>query len=118
MQNTLNNPVLQGCRIRRVIPKPKTKVEPGAIFVHSWGYDQTNIDFYMIKSIKGNFAQVVRLKSYVEPMDQYMTCSNLPSFEEKGKPFRKKVFYYSSGPWIKEVGSLWDGKPERSTHYA
>lgn len=112
------NPEISGVKIGRVIPKPKSSVEPGAVFVRSWGYEQTNIDFFMVKSVKGQFAQVVPVKSYVSPMNEYMTCENLPSFEESGKPFRKKIFFFGGQPYMKEVGSLWDGKPMKSTHYA
>ena len=111
-------PESYGVKVRRAIPKRKASVEPGAIFVRSWGYEQTNIDFYMVKEVKNGFAKVVMVESYSEEMSSYMTRQNLPSFQEVGKPFRKKIFQFSGGPWLKGVGSLWNGKPVKSTHYA
>jgi len=34
------------------IETPKTNVKVGDIFVCSWGYDQTNIDYYVVRNVK------------------------------------------------------------------
>lgn len=107
-----------GVAIRKITPLPSSEIKPGAILSSSWGYDQTNIDFYMIKSIKGKFATVVELKSECTYGSSDMTTKELPTFQEEGQPFRRMI----KGNYLKissfQFASLWDGQPETATHYA
>jgi hypothetical protein len=41
-------------------------VKPGDIFRASWGYDQTNIDFYQVLSVSGVMAKISQIKEISE----------------------------------------------------
>jgi len=43
------------------------KIEPGAILYSSWGYDQTNIDYYMVTRCTAKSAWIVPMKAHEEP---------------------------------------------------
>ena len=47
--------------------KPSLTFTPGAILVDSWGWDQTNIDFYRITKRSGDFVTVEKLKKSTSP---------------------------------------------------
>jgi len=117
----------------------------GDILHHSWGYDQTNCDFYQVVEVKK--ASVVLRPigaKTVEGSEGFMSCSLMPekdAFIEKGshalskfdKPITpdnptilKRVSFY-----VQEDDSLryfiptpygwcdlWEGKPEYSSWYA
>jgi hypothetical protein len=44
-------------------PHVADKIEPGAILYSSWGYDQTNIDFYMVTRTTAKSAWIVPMSS-------------------------------------------------------
>lgn len=95
------------------------KFQKDTILYCSWGYEQTNIDFYIIIERKGQFVTLQEIsqdKSYSN-YDQG-TCTADPSIKI-GEPFRKKISKYGH---IKlntySVCSLWDGKPMIWTAYA
>lgn len=112
-----------------VVPKHSDKFEVGAILVDSWGWEQTNIDFYCIVKRSGNWLTVLPMsKKSTEMNVQYMTREELPGEINFGAdPQRKKLQLSSEG---KEYGftfrdyacggycRLWDGEKETSTHYA
>lgn len=47
----------------RPAPHVADKIEPGAILYSSWGYDQTNIDFYMVTRCTAKSAWIVPMSS-------------------------------------------------------
>lgn len=73
--------------------KPTTKA--GDIFVSSWGYEQTQVDFYLCQEVKGKTGTFVRIGSETE---EDSTCSSglsdrvLPVPERIiGDPFKKLI---------------------------
>jgi hypothetical protein len=46
-------------------PHVADKIEPGAILYSSWGYDQTNIDFYMVTRTTAKSAWIVPMSNPV-----------------------------------------------------
>ena len=53
------------------INSPKANVNVGDIFYTSWGYDQTNIDFYKIVAVKNKTISYVSIgedRTYTGPM--------------------------------------------------
>lgn len=97
----------------------------GAILEAQWGYDQTNINYFVI--IKRTKAMVtlqeVAQKDRVETGFMSGTC--LPDVDKPhGKPIRRKLAmrdgkivgcsFESSYGWMK----LWDGQPSHWTNYA
>ena len=77
--------------------------KPGDIIYNSWGYDQTNIDFYQvtrctkasvfIRQIKGEFASSAGcdMAAYVTPLKNEFT----------GEEIRKKIQWYEGNAYIK-----------------
>lgn len=95
----------------------------GKIVTHTWGYEQTNIDFLKIIKRKNDFVTLQPLESIEQYDSQNMrgTCTpGQPKTNEK--PFRRKVHTRDdkeSGIAIESYGwaSLWDGMPEHFTSY-
>ena len=78
-----------------VVDGPKPVVNVGDLFSCSWGYDQTNVDFYMVVKVTGKSAWLASVPSerkYDGPMNG--TCrpvAKLPSQLGPGKQYRIKV---------------------------
>lgn len=95
----------------------KPMPEIGLILSSSWGYDQTNVDFYRVEAVSGRMVELVELEQIlVENGD--MRGRVVPSDQPKGERFRRqwkgghcKIASYA---WA----SPWDGRPERFTSYA
>ena len=112
--------------------------QPGAIVADSWGYDQTNIDFYRIVKRKGDWLTLQPLES-VEVSDDEpakgrqatMTGTATHGPATAARPFRRRMCFgteewqngqpigfavrnYASGGWAR----IWNGQPEHVSHYA
>jgi len=111
-------------------PTAVTEVErvyvPGKIVVNSWGYDQTNIDYYLITKRTKNFVTLVRIggKS-TETGFMCGDCTPDPNIRldpERYPPQRRKVLAWDG----KEQGvksefgwcDLWDGRADHWSSYA
>ena len=99
----------------------KQKIVEGAILYSSWGYEQTNIDFYVVVSRKNDFVilqEVGSHKIYDDNFNDRGSC--MPDVTTKiGDPFRKKINKYggvnlASYKWC----GLWDGQPKGWSSYA
>lgn len=108
---------------------PISKIKVGDIFVDSWGYDQTNIDFYQVvrKSKKCIFIRPI--DDSKEYDNQFMTGSKVPKKNSfVGIEITKKVPYeYLEGGLAdgriyinSRYGSMqsWDKKPCAYSSYA
>lgn len=56
-------------------PHVAEKIEPGAILYSSWGYDQTNIDYYMVKRVTKSSAWIVPMTQNETPRAGYSPMS-------------------------------------------
>jgi hypothetical protein len=100
-------------------------LEVGAILYGSWGYDQTNIDFFRVEQVKNGWAVLQDIES-VEISDGpgSMTGRVVPvdPHQPIGKPMRRKVGECMGKPCLKicsyEYAFPWDGKPKFVSHYA
>ena len=96
-------------------------VKIGDVFVYSWGYEQTNINFSKVVgfSASGKSARIVPIGcKVVEDDTQAMTRRVLPDIDSitgKQKTVRLGVWHNhleaGNGNW------LWDGKVEMETYY-
>lgn len=95
--------------------KPEAKVAVNDIFVCSWGYEQTNIDFYKVKEIKGKTATLVELNQ-----NKTHTCSMsgtcVPG-SETTNTMKKRILTDANGNVAFKMYSFaratkWDGQPE------
>lgn len=100
----------------------ESKLKTGDILSSSWGYDQTNIDFYQVTNTIGTRTVEIR-KLNVTSTDEtdFMTAWKMPVKDSftSGEPMKKLVsdgntIHLTSYSWA----TLWDGKPERYSWYA
>lgn len=95
-------------------------VKVGDIFYTSWGYEQTNIDFYQVIEVKGKFATIRQIAGEVTDYHSSMSGEKVATpgaFLERSEPIRKMILRgYNGEPYMKissfEYASPWDGKPK------
>jgi len=97
----------------------------GDIFYSSWGYDQTNINWYQVVSTTDKTVTLRELNDSRSYDDFYMSGETTPiknSFKVGEKPIRRKLNPSSYGEYIKissyEFANPWDGTPKRYSSYA
>lgn len=85
----------------------------GAILYSSWGYEQTNIDWYIVLERKGCFVviqEIDSIKSCDKNFDDRGECMPNPEIRI-GEPFRKKITKYASINLASyKYCTLWDGR--------
>jgi len=91
-------------------------IEPGTIFKSSWGYDQTNIDFYKVTKKTATSVYLQKVGSQVVEVTGWAHQNVIPDpAVEIGQPFRRKVQAYPLGTYVSinscASASLWDGNP-------
>jgi hypothetical protein len=107
---------------------PADPLAPGAIWSSKWGYEQTNCDFFRVVKFAGAWLTLEPIASVEQSDDAaagYITMTGrvVPAdpIQATGKPFRRKVAQYTSGPFVKirsySYAHPWDGHPERVSHY-
>jgi hypothetical protein len=97
-------------------------VEIGDVFISSWGYEQTNIDFYQVvgvtsKSLK--LRKIAQVKNY--NIDQTSGGTTTPKKDEFiSDVFTRRYLLKHNAVKISDriYADLWDGKPESFTSYA
>lgn len=95
-------------------------LKPGAIVYQSWGYDQTNIDFYKVIERKGSKVTLIEIGCQTVENSQGRDCDRVLADPDTtiGAPFSKIV----RSPWIRMTSysslRLWDGKELYRSWYA
>lgn len=92
--------------------------QAGAILVSSWGYEQTNIDFYQILERKPKSVVIQEIGQNKEH-DSMDTGTCTPDPETKiGEPMLKKLSKHG-GVSLNSYSycGLWDGRPQRWSSY-
>ena len=103
----------------QIIPQ----INVGDIFNSSWGYDQTNIDFYQIVSVSGKSVWYRKLKSD-QVRDGFMcgTCTPIKDNFTDVQVSMARIGVYDDKPYFKITSYAcaypWDGKPQRFSEYA
>jgi hypothetical protein len=97
------------------------KIEAGSILRSSWGYDQTNIDFYKVISVKNGWASVAKIgQKIVEDLPAYMGEKVVPFEGYMNMAFRRKIKNFMNEDYVGinsyQAASVWDGKPQIQTH--
>ena len=101
------------------------ELRPGAILVSSWGYEQTNVVFYVVTRITRTMACIQRIESVEEFGSGVgsMTGTSRPAdpidYWEYEHVLRRKVGE-NNRISIKDHKSAipWDGQPKRFSTYA
>ena len=107
----------------RPYEEPAHDIKIGDVFVYSWGYDQTNIEFYQVTATNKKTVIIREIKSAdVENNYMMMTGKSTAVLDYfVGEPMRKTP-YLSSGVWRLNmpygICTPWDGKPMRYSWYA
>ncbi len=114
----------QKVKENRVLKTNPVKV--GDIFYTSWGYDQTNVEFFQVLEVKGQFAIIREI--YCSYEQTGWLCGNKKAvkdnFIEKSEPLRKKILTSDGGKTayfnISDCRTAWqwDGREKYSSSYA
>jgi hypothetical protein len=78
----------------------KTALKPGDILHTSWGYDQTNVEFYQVLTVKNNTVTIQEICQHVEGSD------GLSSMAGYTTPIPNKPAtypHYENGEFVKNV---------------
>lgn len=92
----------------------------GTILFTSWGYDQTNIDFYEIIERRGKSTIVLRkLNATPTPQGPYQEDLMPIKGDYTGEKLTRRI-NQSGHARIESYARLhlWDGKPKQATSYA
>lgn len=97
----------------------------GDVFYTSWGYDQTNVDFFeVVEKPSPHFAVVREIAAkVVEGSEGFMSCSVVPVPGEYGEDARRVRMTkgYRGGASFKDTESAtawkWDGSPKYKSWY-
>jgi hypothetical protein len=105
---------------RKVTPEHDLPV--GTIFVFSWGYDQTNVNFYQVVATTPKTVTIREIAQ--ESLPGQPGCAPMsdlrvpiPHMFRPNKPeMRKRVQFLDGEPYLTMASygwcSVWDGKPE------
>lgn len=95
-------------------------LQAGAILSSSWGYEQTNVDFYEVTRATAKTVWLRRIEANREASEAFMQYTSVPRpGRYTGEEFRRKI---RPGGRISitsyALAAPWDGKPERGSSYA
>ena len=109
---------------RYIYDNSRTKV--GDIFYNSWGYDQTNIDYYKVKKLVGKASVIlVPIENQIDEIKSTpYTDAVMPYPAAEGEPMKKKIkyayydHYTTARIAINSYSNAmeWDGKPKAQTN--
>jgi hypothetical protein len=92
------------------------------ILYATWGWEQTNVDFYQVTKVTAGFVTLQKLQTDTTYDSASMTGTTrgLPDQYIVGeKPFRRKVYPHGSVRINSYTYAyLWDGTAKRTSHYA
>ena len=95
--------------------------QPGAILVSTWGYEQTNVDFYQVIERRGDFVTLIEISGepcYDESFNDRGNVTVIQPALPEGQPFRRKITKYGSLRIESYKGaSLWKGEPVSFSSY-
>jgi len=91
----------------------------GDIFYSSWGYDQTNIDFYQIVAKKGKMSFMLqKIGSKIIEYTDYGVDYVVPNpGHTKGEPMLKRMTEYGFNLNSYSSANPWDGTPRSETSF-
>lgn len=114
-------------RVKEELKTAKPTLVAGDILNTSWGYDQTNVEYYLILEIKGKTAILQEIGQDVQE-NCYMSGITTPvPTVKRGEPFQKKICMRSyDGVNVRESVKIsecqratkWDGRPNHVSWYA
>lgn len=109
-------------KVKKALEK-ESIVKVGDIFYNSWGYDQTNIDWYQVVALTktGKSVKVRPIAGKIKETG-FMSGESTPiKGKFTGPAVTKRLGMHSGEPYLpSKYGwtSLWDGKPKYQSWYA
>lgn len=115
---------------RRAETSAPHAIPVGEIISNSWGYDQTNVDWYRVTKASDHFVWLQPICGESLPGEGVgpMSGKTVPHFDDdfrpvdgKGKVEKHKVTVYNGRPSVHfkhGAGSVWDGKALYESWYA
>ena len=101
--------------VKAIKEKAASEMKVGDIYSSSWGYDQTNVDFYKILEVKKSSAVIVEVAGK-KVSDNGPSTTVVPSPEiEIGEPMLKRMGEYGFKIYSFAHATKWDGKPKYET---
>ena len=104
-----------------------TGLQVGDIWSSSWGYDQTNVDFYQVIKVTAKTVTVRKIYKETVELTGRFTGTVTPvadHFDPRGKEMRRTFNDYSGKTNLtikineSEYAHPWSGKPEHVSSYA
>ena len=92
------------------------QVEVGGIYYTSWGYDQTNVDFYQVVGRTAKTVQYIALgKTVADDSSEGVDMVIPEKFRKPGKVYTAKIKGNGWRVSSFEFAGPWDGKPKHQT---
>jgi hypothetical protein len=104
--------------------EPKHNIKPGDIFYNSWGYEQTNIDFYQVVKTTAKTITIQKIKGTSNDYNAHQMSGSKIAVKDAfcGDELIRKTPYLFNGHWCISfefgAGSQWDGTPMSFSCYA
>jgi hypothetical protein len=102
-----------------------TKIAAGDILKSTWGYEQTNVEFFMVLKRTPKMATVVQVRSDLrEKPGEFMVYTATPAMPltPYGKAFARKVQTYDGSEFLERTSYAalypWNGEPVNGSSYA
>ena len=93
------------------------QINVGDIFKSSWGYEQTNVDFFVVVSITKKTITLQKVKAVVVEASD-MRGRVVPGTEPIGKPFRRTFKHGAVKVDYCSYAYPWNGRSVEFTSYA
>lgn len=111
---------------RNLVEQHHAEVKIGHIFVYSWGYDQTNINFYQVVAKHGQNVTVREIAQAIVPgsasFDAERVKPRIGHFLAGAKPITKRPYFTEDGRAYLSFSfgscQLWRGESSYQSHYA
>jgi hypothetical protein len=113
----------QTIRYAGVEPHIANKIEIGAILVSSWGYEQTNVDFYCVVEMTAKMVKMLPLKKVTRQSEGYSSMAGKATAAQEVN-FRENILKKKIQPdnWVRiesySHAHVWDGKQQYESWYA
>ncbi len=106
---------------RKATPEKLSTVPIGSIFNWSWGYKQTNQNYYQLIELKGQLGTFRELAQERHETDFLQGDCKPIKDNFIGEPFKKKIQFQNNEAYIKMESfgwcNLWDGRTDYYTAY-
>jgi hypothetical protein len=108
----------------RAYKEPRHNIKIGDIFYNSWGYDQTNIDFYQVVKTTAKTITLRQIKGISNDYNAHQMTGSKMAVKDSfcSDELIRKTPYLMGGEWRIRfeygAGSQWDGRPMHFSCYA